>query len=121
MSAKPVVKNFNNPDEAFDIVNGRAEINNLGGKFACKTILKPGWKWSESIKPMAQTDSCEINHLLTVLSGTMKIRMNDGTEYECKAGDSAYIPAGHDAWVVGDEDVVTIDFDDKSAILKKAK
>ena len=59
---------------------------------------------------MAKTESCQAAHLQFHVSGVMRVRINDGTELECKAGDVSLLPSGHDAWVVGDEPVVVIDF-----------
>jgi mannose-6-phosphate isomerase-like protein (cupin superfamily) len=120
MSKKPEVKNFNNPDEVREIPYGKLEIINVGGKFAGKTTFQPGWKWSESVKPLAKTHSCEFNHLLYVISGTMRVKMDNGTELDCKAGDICNIPPGHDAWVIGNEQVISIDFDENANYAKPA-
>lgn len=72
--------------------------------------FEPGWRWSNDIKPIAGTQSCQTHHLGYVLEGTMQLRMDDGTEQTIRAGDLIDIPAGHDAWVVGDLRCVTIDF-----------
>ncbi|MBI3924314.1 MAG: cupin domain-containing protein, partial [Armatimonadetes bacterium] len=69
-----------------------------------------GWKWSDCIKPTAGTETCMSQHVLYVLSGRMMVAMNDGERYELKAGDTGVIPPGHDAWIVGDEPCVLIDF-----------
>ena len=75
-----------------------------------RAIFEPGWKWSESVKPIAGTDSCQVAHMGYQISGRMKVRMDDGSEQEFGPGDAGVIPPGHDAWVVGDEPVVFIDF-----------
>jgi uncharacterized cupin superfamily protein len=62
------------------------------------------------VKPIAKTDSCEAAHFQYFLSGVLRVRMDDGTELECRAGDVCLIPPGHDAWVVGDEPVDLVDF-----------
>jgi hypothetical protein len=71
--------------------------------------FEPGWRWSECIKPVAGTDSCQLSHVGHVLSGTITIRLEDGSEQTMRAGDSYTIPPGHDAWVVGDEPVVALE------------
>ena len=72
--------------------------------------LEPGWKWSENIKPMAGTDSCQLLHNGVMLSGRMKVVMDDGSEMEIGPGDTYVIPPGHDAWVVREEPVSSIEF-----------
>jgi uncharacterized cupin superfamily protein len=105
------VKNFDSPDETRQFEGkGQAEVVQLGGHTVGKATFEPGWKWSNNVKPIAQTDSCEVSHLGYVLSGGMKIFMDDGSESEVGAGDVMAIPPGHDAEVVGDEACVVIDF-----------
>jgi quercetin dioxygenase-like cupin family protein len=84
-----------------------------------KGTFEPGWRWSEHVKPIAQTDSCQAPHLLYVLSGRMKIVMEDGTEGEIGPGDAAHIAPGHDAWTVGDEACVAVDFGGSSNYAKR--
>jgi hypothetical protein len=74
-----------------------------------RLFLQPGWKWSECVKPIAQTPSCQAAHLTYHISGRLHIRMDDGTELEFGPGDVSHIPPGHDAWVVGNEPVIAID------------
>ena len=104
------VKSFAKPDEVRTFDKGRLELINLGGAMVGKAILQPGWKWSESVKPIAGTKSCEAPHFQYHASGTIRVKMDDGTERDIKAGEVSSIPTGHDAWVVGDEPVVLIDF-----------
>ena len=108
--AKIEVKNFGAPDEVRTFDKGRVELVKISGAAIGRAVFQPGWKWSTCVKPLANTKSCEAAHFGYQISGTMGIRMDDGTERECKAGDVALIPSGHDAWVVGNEPVVIIDF-----------
>jgi hypothetical protein len=73
-------------------------------------VFEPGWRWSQHVKPIAGTDSCQTAHLGYVVSGRMHIVMDDGGESECGPGDAVHIAPGHDAWIVGDEACVFIDF-----------
>jgi hypothetical protein len=107
---KAEMKSFGKPDEVRDFSNGKVEIIQIGGATVGRAILQPGWKWSASVKPIAQTTSCEAQHFQYHVSGVLKIRMDDGTEFEARAGDVTLLPSGHDAWVVGDEPVVVVDF-----------
>jgi mannose-6-phosphate isomerase-like protein (cupin superfamily) len=115
MSAQPqaaatTTKNFSSPDEVRTPPNARVEVVNLGGSQVMRATFEPGWKWSESVKPVAGTESCQVAHLMYQMSGRMHIKMDDGTEYEIGPGDACAIPPGHDAWVVGDEPVTAVDF-----------
>jgi len=114
------VKSFRAPDERRVFPNGRLELLKLGGATVGKAVLEPGWRWSKSVKPVAKTKSCEAPHLQYHLSGTLHIEMDDGTVRECKAGDVSAVPTGHDAWVVGNEPVVVVDFQGMAEYAAKA-
>jgi quercetin dioxygenase-like cupin family protein len=103
-------KSFNTPDETRTPPKTKVEVVKIGNQTLMRTTFEPGWKWSEHIKPTVGTDSCQVHHLIYSISGQMKVVMNDGTEAEVAPGDIADIPPGHDAWVVGDEPAVGIDF-----------
>ena len=105
-----VSKNFDSPDETRNIDKGNVEVLNLGGLQVMRATFQPGWKWSECVKPIVGTDSCKVSHLTYTISGRMAVRMDDGTEIEIGPGDVASIPPGHDAWIVGGEPYVGIDF-----------
>ena len=108
--AGTVKKNFDSPEETRKVDKGTVEILNLGDAQVMRATFQPGWKWSECVKPVAGTDSCEVSHLVYVNSGRMRLRMDDGSEIEIGPGDVASIPPGHDAWIIGDEPFVGIDF-----------
>jgi hypothetical protein len=103
-------KTFSTPDETRDFPKGRAEILNVGGAAIGRLVFQPGWRWSNDVKPIAGTASCEAPHFQYHLSGKLAIRMDDGQEFTAGPGDITSLPSGHDAWVVGDEPVVTIDW-----------
>lgn len=102
-------KSLESPDETRSFPNGKVELVTLGGITFGRATLEPGWKWSESLKPIAQTESCQAPHTQYYVSGRLRVRMDDGTEEEFGPGDVSAIPPGHDAWVVGNEAVVLID------------
>jgi hypothetical protein len=103
-------KSFSSPSEKREFPNGRAEILEMGGAEIGRLVLEPGWRWSNDVKPIAGTDSCEAPHFQYHVSGELAIRMDDGTELVARAGDLTSLPSGHDAWVIGDEPVVVVDF-----------
>lgn len=103
-------KRFKTPDEVREFPNGRAEILNVGGGQVGMLVFQPGWRWSNDVKPIAGTPSCEAPHFQYHVSGRLGIRMDDGTEFIAEAGDITSLPKGHDAWVIGDEPVVTVDW-----------
>ena len=118
--AKMEVKGFGAPDEVRTFGKGRVELVKIGGVAIGRGVFEPGWKWSTHVKPLAKTKSCEAPHFQYQISGTMKVAMDDGTTRECKAGDISFLPSGHDAWVVGDEPVVVIDFQGMADYAKQA-
>jgi quercetin dioxygenase-like cupin family protein len=103
-------RSFAEPDEIREFPHGRAEILKIGGGEIGRLIFEPGWRWSEHVKPIAGTDSCEAPHFQYHVSGRIAIQMDDGTVFEANAGDVTSLPSGHDAWVVGDEPVVAVDW-----------
>ena len=107
---KAEVMNFGKPTEVRKFPHGYLELLKIGGATVGRAVFEPGWKWSDSLQPIAKTKSCEAPHFQYQLSGTIKIVMDDGTQFECKAGDVSLLPVGHDAWVVGNEPVVVVDF-----------
>lgn len=104
------VSGFDKPHEVRTFPNGKLELVNIGGVTVGRATLKPGWRWSSSVKPIANTKSCEAPHFQYHVAGVIKVRMDDGTEFECHPGDVSLLSSGHDAWVVGDEDVIIVDF-----------
>ena len=103
-------KNFGDADEVREFPNGRLELINIGGATVGRGIFEPGWRWSTSVQPLAQTHSCEAPHFQYHVSGILRVKMDDGTEFDCKPGDVSLLPSGHDAWTVGDEPAVVVDF-----------
>jgi len=108
--SKMEVKSTNVPDETRTFEKGKVEVVKVGGTTIGRAVFQPGWRWSSHVKPIAKTKSCEAPHLQYQVSGTLHVVMDDGTERDVKAGDVALIPPGHDAWVVGNEPVVAVDF-----------
>jgi len=108
--SKSVWKSFSKPDEVRDFPLGKLELVNVGGIMIGRATFQPGWRWSTSLKPLVMTETCEAPHFQYHVSGTLKVQMTDGTTYECKPGDVSWLPAGHDAWVEGDEPVVVVDW-----------
>jgi hypothetical protein len=104
-------QNFDSPDETRPFEKGRAEIVEVNGLSIMRATFEPGWSWSECVKPIAGGDRCQVGHKWFVVSGRMKMKMDDGTELEWRAGDVGVVQPGHDAWVVGDEPFVFIDFE----------
>ncbi len=102
-------KNFSDPDETRDCGHGKLELISLEDTTMGRVTLKPGWKWSQHVRPMAKTDFCDVMHVQYVISGRLKIAMADGTETELGPGDFTVIAPGHDAWVIGNEPFVAID------------
>lgn len=102
--------NLSHPDESFHFDHGRAESLELGDLTVGRTTFQPGWRWSTHIKPMVGTDWCESRHLGYVLSGRIRVLMKNGTQTDLHLGDFFDIPAGHDAWVLGDDEAVTIEW-----------
>jgi hypothetical protein len=107
---KAELKSFVTPDEVREFPKGRLELVKIGGAAIGRAVFEPGWRWATSVQPIAKTESCEAPHFQYHVSGVLRIKMDDGLEFDCKPGDVSLLPSGHDAWVVGDEAAVVVDF-----------
>jgi hypothetical protein len=116
---KAELKTFKKPDEVREFPKGKLELIKIGGVIIGKATFQPGWRWSTSVQPLVKTSSCEAPHFQYHVSGILKVKMDDGTILECKAGDVSLLPTGHDAWVVGNEPVVVVDFQGMSEYTKQ--
>lgn len=102
-------KTFDAPDERMDFDHGHSDMAVISGLRFSRATLEPGWKWSECVKPLVGTDSCQSHHVGYLMSGRMHVRSDDGTETDFAPGELADIPPGHDAWIVGDEQGVFLE------------
>ena len=107
---EPMVKSLDRPDERPELPKGHAEMVRLGDHVVVRGVLEPGWRWSNDWQPIMGTPSCQVPHTGIVLSGRWHVEMDDGTAVDLGPGDAYAIPPGHDAWVVGDEPVRTLDW-----------
>jgi hypothetical protein len=101
---------FGAPSDVRKFPHGRLELVSIGGADVGRLVLEPEWRWSNDVRPVAGTESCEAPHFHYHVSGRLAIRMDDGTEFVAEPGDVTSLPSGHDAWVVGDEPVVVVDW-----------
>lgn len=110
--ARIVRKSLDSPDELrkFEDGMGQVELVSVEGGMVGRATFRPGWRWSEHVKPIAGTDSCQVAHVGYAVSGRMGVRLDDGEEMEYGPGDFISIPPGHDGWVIGDEPAVMIDW-----------
>jgi hypothetical protein len=103
-------KNLDTPDEKRSFEHGDVHLVQLPGATIGRAVFGPGWRWSNDVKPLVGTDSCQGHHISYVISGQLHVRMDDGFEIDLVPGDGHVVGPGHDAWVVGDEPCVTLDF-----------
>jgi hypothetical protein len=103
-------KSFDQPDETRTFEHGRVDLVHIGDSDIGRLTLEPGWRWSDHVQPIAGTDLCEAPHFQYHVAGTLRVRMADGSELDAGPGDVTALPSGHDAWVVGDEPVVVVDW-----------
>lgn len=108
--AKMEAKHLDRPDETRRFEKGKADLVTVGGATVGRLRLEPGWKWSTHVKPVAKTESCQAPHFQYHVSGVVHIVMDDGSERDVGPGEISLVPPGHDAWVVGNEPVVVVDF-----------
>jgi mannose-6-phosphate isomerase-like protein (cupin superfamily) len=109
-------KSFDTPDESRTPDKTKVDVVDLGGGHkVARMTAQPGWRWSECIKPVVKTDSCQALHVGTIAAGRMHVAHEDGSELDIGPGDAYVIEPGHDAWVVGDDAVVAFEFQSETA------
>jgi hypothetical protein len=106
-----IAKSFESPDEVRSPDKTKVEVVDLAGVKAARLTAQPGWRWSECIKPVVGGESCQAHHVGVIVSGTMHVRHDDGTEGDATPGTAYVIEPGHDAWVTGSEPFVAFEFD----------
>jgi class 3 adenylate cyclase len=104
-------RRFSESSDVRKIPHGRIDVVELDDTVVGRMTYEPGWRWSADVQPLVRTDTCQYHHLGVTLSGRLRVQMPDGTELELGPGDIFEIPPGHDAWVVGDEPWVSVDFE----------
>lgn len=112
-------KEFKSPDETRTFEKGKVELIKIGGGAVGRLTLQPGWRWSEHVKPIAKTEWCEAPHFQYHVSGRLHVLMSDSKEFEVGPGEVSALPQGHDAWVVGKEPVVLVDWAGASNYAKR--
>ena len=110
MTATPEQKSFQTPAETREFELGKLDVLAIGGSEIGRLTLQPGWRWSLHVKPLAGTELCEAPHFQYHVGGTLHVVMADGSEFDAHPGDVTALPHGHDAWVVGYEPVVVVDW-----------
>ena len=113
-------KNLDTPDEKRSFEHGGVNVVNVAGVTIGLATFNPGWKWSNDVKPIAGTDSCQAPHAGYVISGRMHVKMDDGAEIDLGPGDGFVISPGHDAWIVGDAPCVALDWSGMADYAKPA-
>jgi hypothetical protein len=108
-------RDFDSPDETRTPDKTKVDIVRMDGTTVGRFVFEPGWRWSECVKPVAGTESCQARHIGIAQSGRIAVQHEDGTLLEIGPGDAYIIEPGHDAWVVGDERFVGFEFESKSA------
>jgi quercetin dioxygenase-like cupin family protein len=113
-------KRFESPDEVrpFAGDQGKVELVELSGNAVGRGTFEPGWRWSEHVKPLSGTESCQVEHIGYVMQGRMTVAMDDGSELTVGPGDVFHMPPGHDAWTEGEEPCVLLDFGGLSGYAK---
>jgi hypothetical protein len=109
------VGDFESPDETRSPEKTRVDVVRMGGTAAARYTFDPGWRWSDCVKPVAGTDSCQVRHVGVLTQGRLHVVHDDGSEGEVGPGEPYVIEPGHDAWVVGDEQTIGYEFESRSA------
>jgi hypothetical protein len=103
-------QDFAEPTETREFPNGKLDLLSIGGAEIGRLTLQPGWRWSNDVKPLAGTELCEAPHFQYHVSGILRVQSAEGHEFDATEGQVTALPAGHDAWVIGTEPVVVIDW-----------
>jgi len=113
-------RDFASPDETRTPDKTTVELVNVAGGQIGRYTFEPGWKWSECIKPVVGTDTCQVEHIGYCISGGIHVSYSDGTEGDIRAGEVYRIGPGHDAWVVGNQPMVSVEFQGAANYAKPA-
>jgi hypothetical protein len=108
-------RGFDAPDETRSPAKTKIDVVKMDETIAARFSFEPGWKWSECIKPVVGTESCQVRHVGVVHAGRLHVTHEDGSEGQVGPGDAYVIEPGHDAWVVGDTPFVAYEFESESA------
>lgn len=103
-------KSLDKPDEVREFPHGLLEVASVGETKVSRSTMQPGWRWSESVRPVAGTETCQVTHTGYAVSGHLRVVDAEGREIDVLPGDACSIGPGHDAWVVGDEPWIGVDF-----------
>lgn len=114
-------KSLDKPDEVRKFDHGELGVVTVAGAVVGRAAFQPGWRWSTDVKPIAGTESCEAAHTGYIISGSMHVVMDDGAEGDLGPGDAFVISPGHDAWIVGDEPCVALDWSAAAEYAKPAE
>jgi hypothetical protein len=114
-------RNLDRPDETRNFANGELGVVTVAGVVVGRAVFRPGWQWSTDVKPIVGTESCEAAHTGYIVSGRMHVVMDDGAEGDLGPGDAFVISPGHDAWIVGDEPCVALDWSAAEGYAKPAE
>jgi Cupin domain len=112
---EPFAGSFEDSDDTTRFPNGQERLLEVAGTKVGLATFGPGWRWSNDIRPLVGTDSCQVTHVGYVVSGHLHVETNDGATLDIGPGQAFVIPAGHDGWVVGDEPCVMLDWGGKAS------
>ena len=115
-----LARKFEQPDDTMRFPNGYEDLVKVDGTLVGLATFQPGWRWSECIKPVAGTERCQVDHVGYCVSGTLHVVHEDGSEADVVGGEVYRIAPGHDAWIVGDEPMVGIEFQGAANYAKPA-
>ena len=113
-------RRFSESDDVQMIPSGRIDLVELDNRAIGRITYEPGWRWSVDMKPLASTRTCQVHHVGVTMSGRLRVQMQDGVELELGPGEVFEIPPGHDAWVIGDEPWVAVDFEGMRAFTRSS-
>ena len=106
-------RSFWEPEEINRFPNGEEALITVAGRPVGLVTFRPGWRWSNDLRPLVGTDSCQVHHQGYVVSGRLHVETADGSSIEVGPGDAFEIPPGHDGWVVGDEPCLMLDWGER--------
>src|SRR5687768_6784867 len=104
-------KSFDSPDDRRTPDKTTVDVVRLAGATVARLTFQPGWRWSECVKPVVGTPSCQVRHVGAIVSGRLHVVHDDGAEAEVGPGEAYVIEPRHDAWVIGDRVVVALEFE----------
>ena len=103
-------KSLDDPDEVRQLPMLLMHFVRVGALNVGRGIVQPGWRWSTHMRKETDEPLCRSTISSSSCRAGSRSSWRMASYAEMKPNDIFDVPPGHDAWVLGDEPAVIIDF-----------